>query len=292
MTHRRAIILMLVVTLMWSIAGVVTRHLESASGFEVTFWRSFFTALSLLGYFIWQHGRATVAQFKGGWVLWLSGVMWGAMFTCFMMALTMTTVANVLITMSLAPLMAALLGRFMLGLHVPLRTWIAIFVAGAAIAWMYSSGLSSDPRHLVGSLVALGVPLAAAINWNLIRRSSASVDLLPALLIGALMSCAVTGPLSWPWRSSSHDLGLLAVLGLFQLAIPCILAVRVARHLPAPEMALLALLEIVFGIVLVWWGAGERPSAEVMVGGMVVLATLVLNEWLGMRGRAVGEPHR
>ncbi len=285
MTHRRAILLMLIVTLMWSIAGVVTRHLESARGFEVTFWRSLFTALSLLVYFVSQHGRDTLKQFKGGPVLWLSGLMWGAMFTCFMMALTMTTVANVLITMSLAPLMAALLGRFMLGLHVPQRTWVAIFVAGGTIAWMYSSGLSSDPRHLAGSVVALGVPLAAAINWNLIRRSSASVDLLPALLIGALLSCAVSGPLSWPWRSSPHDLGLLALLGLFQLAIPCILAVRVARHLPAPEMALLALLEIVFGIVLVWLGAGEAPGVQVMIGGAVVLVTLALNEWVGMRGR-------
>ena len=130
------------------------------------------------------------------------------------------------------------------------------------------------------------MPLAAAINWNLIRRSSASVDLLPALLIGALLSCAVAGPLSWPWHSSPHDLGLLALLGLFQLAIPCILAVRVARHLPAPEMALLALLEIVFGIALVWLGAGESPSHQVMIGGVVVLATLALNEWVGMRGRA------
>jgi drug/metabolite transporter (DMT)-like permease len=286
MTHRRAILLMLIVTLMWSTAGVVTRHLESASGFEVTFWRSLFTALSLLVYFVWQHGRNTLKQFKGGPVLWWSGLMWAAMFTCFMMALTLTTVANVLITTSLAPLMAALLGRFMLGLHVPQRTWVAIFVAGATIAWMYSSGLSSDPRHLAGSLVALGVPLAAAINWNLIRRSSASVDLLPALLIGALLSCVVAGPLSWPWHSSSHDLGLLALLGLFQLAIPCVLAVRVARHLPAPEMALLALLEIVFGIVLVWLGAGEQPSVQVMIGGAVVLVTLALNEWVGMRGRS------
>ena len=286
MTHRRAILLMLIITLMWSIAGVVTRHLESARGFEVTFWRSLFTALSLLVYFVVRHGRHTLAQFKGGPVLWWSGLMWACMFTCFMMALTLTTVANVLITMSLAPLFSALLGRFMLGVHVPQRTWVAILVAGGAIAWMYSSGLSSDPRHLLGSAIALGVPVAAAINWNLIRRTNASVDLLPALLIGSLLSCLVAGPMSWPWSSSPHDLGLLALLGLFQLAIPCILAVRVARYLPAPEMALLALLEIVFGIALVWLGAGEAPTRQVMVGGAVVLATLALNEWVGMRGRA------
>jgi drug/metabolite transporter (DMT)-like permease len=284
MTHRRAVVLMLIVTLLWSTAGVVSRQLEVARGFEVTFWRSLFTAVSLLAYFVWQ--AKGWAQFKSGPVLWLSGLMWACMFTCFMMALTMTTVANVLITMSLAPLMAALLGRFMLGLQVPGRTWAAIVVAGVAVAWMYSRGLSSDPQHLAGSVVALGVPLAAAINWNLIGRSSAAVDLLPALLIGALLSCMVTGPLSWPWRSSVHDLSWLAGLGLFQLAIPCVLAVRVARYLPAPEMALLALLEIVFGIGLVWWGADESPGTQVLIGGAVVLTTLALNEWAGMRSRA------
>lgn len=276
---------MLVVTLMWSIAGVVTRHLESAHGFDVTFWRSFFTALPLVVYFAAQHGRATLAQFRGGWALWLSGLMWAVMFTCFMMALTMTTVANVLITMSMAPLMTALLGRFVLGTQVPRRTWLAILVAGLGIAWMYSGGLSDDPRHIAGSLVALGVPLASAGNWNLIQRSGARVDLLPAVLIGALISCGVSAPLVSSWAVSAHDLGLLASLGLFQLAIPCILAIRVARHLPAPEMALLALLEIIFGIALAWLGAGERPAAQVLTGGALVLATLAVNEWMGLRGR-------
>jgi drug/metabolite transporter (DMT)-like permease len=286
MTHRRAVLLMLVVTLMWSIAGVVTRHLESARGFDVTFWRSFFTALPLVAYFAGQHGRATLAQFRGGPALWLSGLMWAVMFTCFMMALTMTTVANVLITMSLAPLMTALLGRFVLGTQVPRRTWLAILLAGLGIAWMYSGGLSGDPRHIAGSLVALGVPLASAGNWNLIQRSGARVDLLPAVLIGALISCAVSAPLVSSWAVSAHDLGLLASLGLFQLAIPCILAIRIARRLPAPEMALLALLEIIFGIALAWLGAGERPAAQVLTGGALVLATLAVNEWVGLRGRA------
>jgi drug/metabolite transporter (DMT)-like permease len=48
LTHTRAVFLMIAVTLMWSIAGVITRHLEHARSFEVTFWRAFFTALSLL----------------------------------------------------------------------------------------------------------------------------------------------------------------------------------------------------------------------------------------------------
>jgi drug/metabolite transporter (DMT)-like permease len=80
-----------------------------------------------------------------------------------------------------------------------------------------------------------------------------------------------------------HDLGLLALLGVVQLAIPCLLSVAVARVLPAPELALLALLEVIFGVAWAWLGAGEAPSAAVLAGGALVLAGLGLNEALGLR---------
>lgn len=101
---------MLIVSLLWSSAGVVTRQLESAHSFEVTFWRSIFTALTLGIFFFATKGRAAFGVFsRGGRPLFVSGVMWSVMFTCFMLALTLTSVANVLITMSLAPLFTALL---------------------------------------------------------------------------------------------------------------------------------------------------------------------------------------
>ncbi|HEX5632298.1 MAG TPA: hypothetical protein VFX50_03685, partial [Gemmatimonadales bacterium] len=83
---------------------------------------------------------------------------------------------------------------------------------------------------------------------------------------------------------------LLAMLGVFQLAIPCMLSVRLARLLPAPELSLLALLEIVFGIAWAWLGAGERPSPQVLAGGTLVLGTLALNEAWGMRRAARRTP--
>jgi drug/metabolite transporter (DMT)-like permease len=279
---------MLGVTLLWSIAGVVMRHLDSARSFEVTFWRSLFTALSLGAYYALVHGRDTPRLLAaGGRPLWISGVMWSVMFTCFMVALTLTSVANVLVTMSLSPLLTALLARFMLGHAVRPRTWLAIVVAGSGIAWMYGHSVSGDPKQLLGTMVALGVPIAGAINWNTLQRSGAGVDLLPALLVGALISCAVTLPLALPFQATAHDIGWLAVLGVFQLAIPCALAVKVARRLQAPEMALLALLEIVFGIAWAWIGAGERPGSHVLSGGALVLGTLAVSEALAMRRKAV-----
>src|SRR4051794_37830026 len=130
LSHTRAVALMVAVTLMWSIAGVVTRHLESARSFEVTFWRSFFTVISLLVILPLAQGRAVFDKIRnGGRALWLSGVCWSVMFTAFMLALTMTTVANVLVTMAVAPLLTALMARVFIGHKIALRTWLAIAMA-------------------------------------------------------------------------------------------------------------------------------------------------------------------
>ena len=205
------------------------------------------------------------------------------MYTAFMVALTLTTVANVLVTMAISPLLTALVARIALGHRLPARTWVAIVVAGVGIAWMYGAEVAGgEPRHLAGALVALGVPVAAAVNWTLMqhnaRGSGRAQDMLPAVLIGAVLSAALALPLALPLSATAHDLGLLALLGVVQLAIPCLIVVTLAQVLSAPEISLLALLEVVFGVAWAWIGAGETPSASVLGGGALVLAALVANE--------------
>lgn len=276
MTHRSAVLLMLLVTLLWSSAGVVTRHLDAARGFEITFWRSAFNALALVAILGLMRGRALLAAMRSA-AVWASGVCWAVMFTAFMVALSLTTVANVLVTMSLSPLFTALLARVVLQQPIPARTWWAIAVAGAGIAWMFGGQLGGP---LAGVLVALGVPLAAAANWCLLQRVGQGRDMLPAVLIGALISMAVTLPLAWPMQASAHDLGLLAGLGVFQLALPCLLAVRLTRELPGHQLALLAQAETLLGVLWAWLFAGEHPGSAALIGGSLVLAALIANEAL------------
>ncbi|HMO44627.1 MAG TPA: DMT family transporter [Rubrivivax sp.] len=294
MTHRRAVWLMVGVTLMWSIAGIVTRHLDGARGFELTFWRSLFNALALALMLGSMRGPAALWRTLrgGGRALWISALCWCVMYTAFMVALSLTTVANVLVTMALAPLLTALASRAALGYRLAPRTWGAIIVAGAGIAWMYGSELGgSDARHLLGTAVALCVPIAAAINWTLLQHlyrhasGESPPDMLAPVLLGACLSAALTLPLAWPLSATPHDLGLLALLGVVQLAIPCLLAVRAARVLSAPEVSLLGLLEVVFGVLWVWLGSDETPSPAVLGGGALVLGALAANEALALRRR-------
>lgn len=275
--------------LLWSTAGVVTRHLESARAFEVTFWRSFFTVLSLLVILPMARGKAVFAQMReGGTSLWLSGLCWSVMFTAYMVALTLTTVANVLVTLALGPLFTVLVARIFTHHRIPARTWWAIALAGLGIVWMYGAQ-AEMPTQWTGTLVALLVPMAAACNWTVVQHSQAQghkVDLVPAVLVGAVVSSLVTLPLAWPLTATPHDISLLAFLGLAQLAIPCVLSVWCAAILKAPEMALLASLEIIFGILLAWAGAGEVPGSHVLYGGALVITALVMNELLGWRNKS------
>lgn len=291
MTHARAVSLMVFVTLLWSIAGVVTRHLDAARSFEVTFWRSFFNALALAvaltvirGPSIWRN------ILRSPRVVWISGICWSVMFTAFMVALTLTSVANVLVTGALSPLITALFARIYLNHKLPGRTWAAIITAGLGIGWMYAWQVDTG-ISLIGTLVAFLVPLAGAINFTALQyaglrqrtfEESPAQDMLPTVLIGAVISAMVTLPLAYPLQASLHDLELLALLGTVQLAVPCLLLVRLSRQLPAPEIALLAMLEVIFGVAWTWLGAGEQPSSSTLTGGVLVLGALVANEFLAL----------
>ena len=312
--HGRAVALMVGVTLLWSIAGVVTRHLEAARSFEVTFWRSAFNALALGLAITAMHGAAAWRRLRRApWPVWVSGGCWAVMFTAFMVALTLTAVANVLITMAIAPLVTALFARVFLRHRLAVRTWLAMGVAGAGIAWMFASQAQAAGTALLGTAVALAVPVAAAVNWCVLQhvggRAAAHArlalqaadeeaaddfpeapgiapeDMLASVFVGALLSALATLPLAWPLQAGPHDLGLLALLGAVQLALPCLMVVHVARVLPAPELALLSLLEVLFGVAWAWLGAGERPPGTALAGGALVLGALVATEGAALRRR-------
>jgi drug/metabolite transporter (DMT)-like permease len=286
-THSRAVALMVLCPLLWSTAGVVTKQLDSAQSFEVTFWRSFFTALSLFVLLPLMRGRAWYKIVP--WTnpsLWISGICWGVMFTAFMIAMVLTTVANTLVTLSIGPLLTALVSRLVTKQPLPTRTWIAIALAAMGIGYMFGSQFAiGKPNDILGCSIALLVPICASIMWTNSQRqqAGASLDLIPCVLIGAVLSSLATLPLSMPFQATTHDVAWLGFLGLFQLAIPCSLAVIAARVLKAAEVSLLALLEIVFGITLAWLFVSEVPSKEVLIGGAVVLTALLGNVLLGLK---------
>ena len=272
---------MVAAPVLWSTAGVVTRHLERAGAVEQVFWRSLFAFVFVFVFLLWKSNPWRAVR-DAGWPGIVSGLMWAVMFTAFVFALSMTSIANALVVMSVSPLLTAAFARAFLSDPVPPRTWIAAGAAVAGIAWMFSSSLEG---HLAGMAVAALIPVAAAINVVVLRASAARFDLVPAVMLGGALSCLIALPFAFPFSASPKDLLLLAFLGFFQLGLPCMLLVVASRTLPAPEIALLGLLEVVLGPLWAWIGVGETPAATTLAGGSLVLAALALNE-LGALRRA------
>ena len=265
---------MVVAPVLWSTAGVVTRHVEHATPFETVFWRSLFACGFVAAALLFQKQR-----FRFQPPVLVSGAMWAVMFTAFMLALQLTSTANTLVVMSVSPLLTALLARAFLSEPIALRTWLAVSAAAVGIAWMFASGLGAhSARDYLGMAIAAMVPVAAAINVVTLRASSATVDLRPAVMLGGALSCLVAAPLAFPLHASGKDIALLGALGVFQLGLPCLLLVIASRALLAPEIALLGLLEVLLGPLWAWLGAGETPARATLVGGAVVLGALILNE--------------
>jgi len=282
--HARAVALMIVAPVLWSTAGVFVRLLESASRWELVFLRSAFCTLAVLVFGALLYRGSLFARIRGlGMAGLVSGVLWAVQFTAFMLALTYTSVASTTIIISLAPLMTTVMAWIFLKERVPLRTWFIVLVAVIGVAVIFHEDLGAG--GWLGNLIALAIPIACGANWVLLRAMHAEVDLVMAVLVGGAIAAIVSLPLALPLTATPRDVAILAGLGTFQLALPCVLSVIATRHLSPTEVSLLGMLEVVLGPLWAWLGVGERPSANTLAGGGLVLAAMFVEAVA--RGRAV-----
>jgi drug/metabolite transporter (DMT)-like permease len=277
---------MTLVPLLWSMAGIFTRQLAMVGNVEIVFWRSAFAALFVAFALLASPKARFVSGLRNmGLPGLLSALMWAVVFTCFMLSLTLTTVANTLLLNGITPLLTAFFAWLFLGQKTAARTWCAIVVALAGVIWIFAgnTGDALQQTHLAGMLFALAVPFAYAVNFIIFSKAGKTIDMMPAVFLGAALSSVAMIPLAFPLKASLRDVAILGFLGIFQLGIPCLLLVYVSRFLFPAEMALIAMLEIVLGPLWVWVGVAEAPSKETLIGGVVVLLSLLAHEIISMQ---------
>jgi drug/metabolite transporter (DMT)-like permease len=268
----------------WSLGGLIARLVDT-DPWTTVFWRGIFCAAFLTAVTARQAGRRTVAEFRsmGG-----SGLVMAACFaiasTCFIMALSRTAVANVLVIQSLSPFMAGLLGWASMGERVPGRTWIAMSVALLGSAIMVSRYFYTETAagSLAGDLLAFTVALAFAVATVIMRRNR-RVQMLPAAALAAALASAVAAGAARPGAADAGDLLLLAFFGAGQLGLGMILFTAGARRIPVAEAALIAVLESVLGPLWVWLALGENPGIPSLMGGAIVLAALAGHTLVDLR---------
>jgi drug/metabolite transporter (DMT)-like permease len=125
--------------------------------------------------------------------------------------------------------------------------------------------------------------MAFSLNIIILRRAKAHVDMVPSVMLAGIFSILIALPLAWPLTPNLHDLAVLGIMGCIQLGTGCLLMTIATRYLAAGEVGLLALLETTLGPIWVWLGIGERPTDIALIGGVIVIGALLINEWLGFR---------
>ena len=280
--HRKGIALMVGATLCWATAGILVRNMEVTDGWRIAFWRSLFMSLFMLVVLLYHHGRRLPLRIREmGWPGMVSGLLFAWMMICFILALSLTTVANTLVVGSISPFVAALCGYLFLGEKVAPRTWVAMAVAIFGIVVMFFDALAGG--GWMGNLIALCIPVGFGANIVILRKYRGAVNMMPAVLLAGIFSTLIALPFALPLPVGIIDLGLLSVMGIVQLAVGLLLMLAAVRYLASAEIGLLSIMEIVFGTLSVWILIGERPSETALIGGGMVLAALVANEIAALR---------
>lgn len=274
-TERRGALLVFGSAAAWSFGGAIARFLQISDSWVTVFWRSVFAFGFLLAFMLYKHGPAGTKQLFRAMGLAGLGVAlcFATASTSFVVALSYTTVANVLLMQAGVPLIAALLGFLLFREKVTLATWIAIACVIAGVAIMVSSSLGGTVSP-IGDGLALLIAVVFACATVITRRHS-EVAMMPAVCLGTLIAAVVAGSMVKNFSVSATDLGLLFLFGAANLGLGMALFVSGARLLPSALAALIGTAEPVLGPIWVWLIHGEVPSARTLIGGSIVFAALL-----------------
>ena len=284
--HATGVALVLTAGVLLSVAGITLRNIESASGWQILFYRSLtFFVVVTLWLAVRYRARFVHAFVRTGRPGLVVAVCLGLGSACYVFALLLTTVANALFIISSAPFITAILGWIVLRERVRTITWIMMTLALGGVSLMVFNGIQSG--RLLGNIVALGPAVSFAIMLVTLRRAG-DRDMIPAICLAGLVGAALGFAMSDTLVLSRHDLVLCLFLGVVQYTGGFVLITLGARFLPAAEVALLSLAETVLAPIWVWIGVGEVPALLTLAGGAVVLSAVVAQAVTGMRSQDGG----
>jgi DME family drug/metabolite transporter len=270
----RALVLLSGVLL--SIGGPLIRLLESASEWQFLSYRAVALGVVLLIVIAVRHpGRCLATVAAAGWTGVIAGCCLACAFVGFVFSITHTTVANTLFLLSAAPFCAALLGWLVLGERVSRATWLAMLGAFAGVAIMIGEGIAES--DLFADLAALGAALGFA-GFSVALRHGREVDMLPAVLFAAIISGVTSALIAMMLGTGLviplRDVVLAFTYGGVGIAGGLLLFTLGSRYVPAAELTLLSLSEVILGPIWVWLAFAEEPSRATLLGGTILLASI------------------
>ncbi len=281
----RGVLLVFFAGVLWSTVGLGIRMIEDAQVWQILFYRSF--SLSLLLYVVIRL-RIGGSPVKLAFGMGLPGIIGGlslvAAYTGGIYAVQTTSVANAMLLFASAPFMAAILGLVILREPVRHATWIAILVACAGIGVMVWGKFGG--AAMAGNLAALGSAFGFAV-FTITLRWGKSGEMLPVVFLSGLFAIVIMGAiclmLGLPLILSPRDTGIALGMGIFQVGAGLVLYTLGSKTVPAAELTLLSLAEVVLGPLWVWLFIGEVTTRNTLIGGTILLAAIIGNAVSGAR---------
>lgn len=284
MSYATGVRLVLLAALLWSLNGLLIRQITEAGTWAVLFWRSAGMIPVLLVVIAWRSGGVVAPLRRVGWSGVVGGLGLVLAFGGAIYAFQATTVANAVFLFSASPLLAALLGWVILRETVRPSTWAAIALAGVGMFLMVREGLAAGA--MAGNVAALLSALGFA-SFTISLRWGRLADMLPAVVLGGVFSMiaaalvlGLQGQAIWvPWR----DIAISLAMGAVVLATGMALYTAGSRVLPAAELTLLSMVEVLLAPIWVFLALGETASAGTFVGGAVLMVAVAINALSGAR---------
>lgn len=287
MRYGQGVALVLVAGSLWSLMGLMLRQIGEATVWQILFWRSVgmvpvllaFIALTSAGHPLSQIRKVGLAGVIGG--LGLVFAFSGAIY-----AIQTTTIANAVFLFTASPFVAAILGWVLLGERVKPWTWAAIGLAVFGMYLMVREGLAMGA--LAGNLAAL-MSATGFGAFSVCLRWGKVGEMLPVSMLGGVFSMIIAALVLWSSGQSvlpsGHDMAVASGMGAGVLAFGMVAYTVGSRAIPAAELTLLSLIEVLLAPIWVFVFLGETASTATFVGGGVLLAAVTLNAVMGARGR-------
>ena len=257
--------------------GFIVKSFEEASVWQILFLRSFFFLIALIFFLLITYKNKTLTIIKkSGFPAVLGGFVMSFSFISFVVAMSNTTVANVVFIISTQSMFLAIFGYFYLKEKVSFIGFISITLAMTGIIIMVGDSLSSG--SLFGNLVALAIPINFSILVMIIRKNS-NLDMVPAIFYSGIFSCIYGFFLSESFNFTNHDILMGFLLGVPQLALGFICITIGSRSTASATIGLLMLSETLFGPIWVWLFLNEIPPLSVFIGGGIIILALIMKSF-------------
>ncbi len=286
-----AILIVLIAGTLWSFGALVVRYIEDARNvpWQYVFFRGITIFLLLNLYLFLKEGKSFLNNYlKVGLSGIIGGVSLGSAMICFIWSITHTSAAVTLLTLAAMPFITAILGYFILKEKISITTLTSIIIAAIGIIFMAlnSNKIGSLFGLLIGLMSALGFSVfSISLRWRKETPKFTTVavaGLFCAIFSSIVLTFTDANFLTTFRNSSLSGLhGLLVCSGLVLYSIG-------SKNLPAADLTLLSLTEVIGGIFWVWlpiFGINEVPSNNTIIGGVIITFALFYYSFFIKRNR-------